>query len=201
MIKFLKVMIIILGLLGWGGTNGCKEKGNEQVVANDVSGRDSQQISKENAYVFEDVLDLWQKGGTDMATSQFIQLNWDGPLIFSAESIFRLTEVQYRSLSFSEQTSIQNDFQQISGTVRGLIKHIISLGISYRQSQDYENAELYLLAVLKCGDRISKPELLEIVKGLGKAASKFALNELKQLYTETNEQVKLEEVLKRLSNI
>ena len=121
-------------------------------------------------------------------------IDWTKTFNFSRETyIFTITEKEFISLKPQDQQKVMNGITTSADTIRKIAREIQAMGQTAIAAKDYEKAERYFEAVLQLGKLLNRnPDNALIVRLVGIAVQKLALNEQVGLFTETNNQEKLE---------
>jgi outer membrane lipoprotein-sorting protein len=142
----------------------------------------------------EEMLAIWSKDQNSKALEILLGIDWTKTFNFSRDTyIFTITEKEYISLKLEDQQKVMNEISATGRTVRNIAKEVRAMGREAMSAKDYKKAEQYFEAVLQLGKLSSRnPDNALIVRLVGIAVQKLALNEQVSLYTETNNQEKLE---------
>jgi hypothetical protein len=151
----------------------------------------------------EEMLALWSQGQKSKAVEILLGIDWTKTFNFSKETyIFTITEKEYISLKPKDQREVMNQVMATSGTIRKIAKEIRTMGQTATSARDYEKAERHFEALLQFGKLLNRDQdNMLIVRLVGIAVQKLALNEQVGLYTETNNQEKLEAAKKQLQEL
>jgi len=154
----------------------------------------------EEAKKIEEMLELWSQGQKSKAVEILLGIDWTKTIEFSDKTyIFTLTEKEYISLKPKDQEEVMNEVTATSSTIRKIAREIRIMGQTAMSAKDYEKAGRYFQAVLQFGKLLNRdPDNMLIVRLVGMAVQKLALNEQIGLYTETNNQEKVEAAEKQL---
>jgi len=163
----------------------------------------SKGTSSSTAKKIEESLTLWADGKKDQAVQTLLSIDWSQPIKFNKKPyIFTMTEQGYISLKPEDQKAVMEEVMQSSGTVREIAKYLIAQGKAAVAAQANDKAEQYYLSGSYLGELIAKdPERIIIARLVGIAVQKITLNELVTLYTQTNNQEKLQAAQKQLQTV
>ena len=151
----------------------------------------------------EEMLALWSQDQKTKAVEILLGIDWTKIIEFSDKTyIFTLTEKEYISLKPKDQKEVMNEVMGMSGTIRKITRQVQAMGQKATSAKDYEKAGRYFEAVLQFGKLlIREPDNMLIVRLVGIAVQKLALKEQVGLYTETNNQEKVEAAEKQLQEL
>ncbi len=146
------------------------------------------------------MLELWSEGKKDEAIEFLLGIDWTKQIEFGKEPyIFSLTEKGYISLKAEDQKQVMEKIMVTASTMRKIVKEALAMGQTAAANQDYEGAERYFEAALQLGELLAlNRESMIIVRLVGIATQKVALNEMINLYKITNNQEKLQVTEKQL---
>ena len=146
------------------------------------------------------MLELWSEGKEDEARELLLGIDWTKQIEFGKEPyIFSLTEKGYISLKAEDQKQAMEEIMAAASAIRKLVKQALSMGKTAAADQDYKKAEQHFDAALQLGNLLSRnPQGMVIVRLVGIAIQKIALNEIISLYKTTNNQEKLQTAEKQL---
>jgi len=146
------------------------------------------------------MLELWSEGKEDEAREFLLGIDWTKQIEFGKEPyIFSLTEKGYISLKAEDQEQAMEEIMAAASAIRKLVKQALSMGKTAVADQDYKKAEQHFEAALQLGNLLSRnPESMVIVRLVGIAIQKVALNEIISLCKTTNNQEKLQTAEKQL---
>lgn len=148
----------------------------------------------------EEMLALWSQGQQTKAVEILLGIDWTKSLKFSRETyIFTLTEKEYISLKPKDQREVMNQVMATSGMIRKIARQVQAMGQTAMSAKDYEKSGRHFEALLQFGKLLNRdPDNMLIVRLVGIAVQKLALNEQVSLYTETKNQEKVEAAEKQL---
>ena len=146
------------------------------------------------------MLELWSDGRKNDAIKLLLEIDWTKKITFGKEPyIFSLTEKGYISLKADDQRQAMEEIMATASTIRKIVKETLAIGKTAMANQDYESAEQHFEATLRLGELLShNPEGMIMVRLVGIATQKVSLNEMVKLYTNTNNQAKLQTAEKLL---
>jgi hypothetical protein len=157
--------------------------------------------SSTEAEKIEQMLELWSQGRKDETIEILLGIEWTEQIEFGKEPyLFSITEKGYISLKDEDQKRVMEEIMITAVTVREIVfQEVVRLGQEAVSSNNYETAEQYYEAGLQLGKLLARdPETMIIVRLVGIAVEKVALNEMISLYTTTNNQKKLRTAEKQL---
>ncbi len=148
----------------------------------------------------EEMLALWSQGQKSKAVEILLGIDWTKTFNFSKETyIFTITEKEYISLKPKDQEEVMNQVMATSGMLRKIAGEIRTMGQTAISAKDYEKAGRDFEALLRLGKLLNRDQdNMLIVRLVGIAVQKLALNEQVSLYTETKNQEKVEAAEKQL---
>jgi hypothetical protein len=145
------------------------------------------------------ILELWADDRKEEAVQVLLKINWTEPITFGKEPyIFSISEKGYTSLKAEDQKRVNEEVTATMATVRKIVLEVLRLGQTAVSVKQYEEAENYFNAGLQLGKLLDNPNSMVIVRLVGIAIEKRALNEMISLYTKTTNQKKLQEAEKQL---
>ena len=146
------------------------------------------------------MLELWSEGKKNEAIEFLLGIDWTKQIEFGKEPyIFSLTEKGYISLKAEDQKQVMEKIMVTASAMRKIVKEALAMGQTAVANQDYAGAERYFEAALQLGKLLAlNPESMMIVRLVGIATQKVALNEMINLYKITNNQEKLQVTEKQL---
>ncbi len=149
------------------------------------------------------LLELWAEGRKNEAVEILLEINWTQPLEFGKEPyIFSVSEKAYKSLKVDDQKWVGEELSATMTTVREIALDVLDSGLTSVSVKRYEEAEKYFNAGLQLGKLLDhNPNSMVIVRLVGIAIEKKALNEMINLYTTTANQQKLQEAEKQLRSV
>jgi len=121
---------------------------------------------------FDEVLEIWGSGNKAESAERFVSIKWDSSGVFSADSIFRISEAEFAKLSENQRSQIQQKALNISKDIKGLSKYIVEQA---KQEGGYASTRDALIA---CGERLSGEDQLLIIQMVGKAIVGYTEKEL-----------------------
>jgi outer membrane lipoprotein-sorting protein len=148
----------------------------------------------------EEMLTLWSKDKKSEAVEILLGINWTEAIEFSERPyLFTITEKEYISLKPEGQKQVINEVMATGATIRDIVREILALGQEVMSAKDYEKAERYFEAGLQLGKLLTRDsDYMLIVRLVGIAVERKALDEMISLYMATNEQEKLQAAEKEL---
>lgn len=146
------------------------------------------------------MLELWSEDKKDEAIELLLGVNWTKQIEFGKEPyIFSLTEKGYISLKAEDQKQVMEKIMVTASAMRKMVKEALAMGQTDVANQDYEEAERYFEATFQLGKLLAHDlERMIMVRLVGIAIQKVALNEMINLYKTTNNQEKLQAAENRL---
>lgn len=141
------------------------------------------------------MLELWSQGNKNGAIELLLEVDWTKQIEFGKEPyVFSLTEKGYISLRADDQKQAMEKIMVAAKDISNIVrKELLTLGQAAMSAQDYEEAEQYFQPGLKLGKLLARdPESMVIVRLVGIAIQKIALNEMINLYRTTNDHGKLQ---------
>lgn len=166
----------------------------------DLDELEGQTESSAEAKKIEEMLALWSNDQKTKAVEILLGIDWTKTFNFSKETyIFSITEKDYISLKPKDQTQIINETMATASTIRKISREVQAMGQTALSAKDYKKAERYFETILQLGKLLNRdPDSMLIVRLVGIAIQKLALNEMVALYTETNNQEKVEAAEKQM---
>jgi hypothetical protein len=148
----------------------------------------------------EEMLALWSQDQKTKAVEILLGIDWTKTFNFSRDTyIFTITEKEYISLKPKDQEEVMNEVTATSATIRKIAREIRTMGKTAMSAKNYEKAGRYFETVLQFGRLLNRdPDNMLIVRLMGMAVQKLALNEQVGLYTETKNKEKVEAAEKQL---
>jgi hypothetical protein len=146
------------------------------------------------------MLELWSEGKKNAAIELLLGIDWTKQIEFGKEPyIFSLTEKGYISLKAEDQKQVMEKIMATASAMRKIVKEALAMGQTAISNQDYDGAERYFEATFQLGKLLAHdPERMIMVRLVGIAIQKIALNEMINLYKTTNDQEKLQAAEKQL---
>jgi hypothetical protein len=146
------------------------------------------------------MLVLWSESRNGEAIELLLGVDWTKQIEFGKEPyIFSLTEKGYISLKAEDQKQVMEDIMAAASIIRKIVKEAFAMGQNAVADRNYEEAERYFQAGLQLGKLLDRnPESMVMVRLVGVAIEKVALNEMIDLYRTTNNQKKLQDAEKQL---
>jgi hypothetical protein len=153
------------------------------------------ELSDESKKIVQ-MLELWSEGKKDDAIELLLGIDWTKPMGFGKEPyIFSISEKGYISLKAEDQKRVNEEVSAMMATVREIVREVLDLGQTAVSVKQYEEAEKHFNAGLQLGKLLDRnPNSMLIVRLVGMAIEKKALNEMISLYTATNDHEKLQGV-------
>ena len=151
----------------------------------------------------EKLLALWSEGNKQDSVELLLGTDFSADIQFGPKAyFFILTEMDYIALKDADKNRAWEDVSATAKTVRELTRHVVDLGKNAAEEKDYDKAEQYFEAALQCGKILTRnPEGMLIVRLVGIAVEKLALNELISLYATINNREKLKAAKDRLQAV
>lgn len=146
------------------------------------------------------IFELWSEGRKDEAIEILLGIDWTKQIEFGKKPyIFSLTEKGYISLKAEDQKRAMEEIMATAATVRKIVHEILNLGQAAVAVQNYKGAEQHFEAALQLGKLLARdPESMIIVRLVGIATKKVALNEMISLYATMNAQEELQAAERQL---
>ncbi|MHC4178106.1 MAG: hypothetical protein ACYSWU_11405 [Planctomycetota bacterium] len=175
----------------------------EQLTAEPGTGPAAAAATSPEAKKTLDSLDLWARGNKQKAVDLLMTVNWSGDVRFSqADHLFTVTERQYISLVTDDKRKVMDEIMPQMSQCRGLARELLEVGRKARASGQPAKAESYYTAALGLGRLLSRnPDGMLIVRLVGIAIQKLALEELSDLHEATNQPEKLSAVRRQLKQV
>jgi len=150
-------------------------------------------VHSNQAEKIEGLLMLWAEARQSQALKVLLGIDWTETIEFSEKPyLFTITEKEYVSLKPQHQRQVMTEVMATSSAIREITREVLTLGQKAMSAQDYENAERYFEAALQLGKLLTRdPDSMLIVRLVGIAVERKALEKLISLYTATNQQEKL----------
>jgi outer membrane lipoprotein-sorting protein len=148
----------------------------------------------------EDSLNLWTEGKKDQAVEMLLSIDWTLPVEFDRKPyIFTTTEQEYIALKAEDQKRVIEEVLASASVMKQIARHFLDLGQQAAANKEYERAEKIYSTNNHLGELLAKdPDRMIITRLVGIAVQKKTLNELVKLYTQTNNQEKLQAAQKQL---
>lgn len=145
-------------------------------------------------------LEIWSQGKKTQAIETLLVIDWTQPIKFSGEPyLFSMTEKELVSLKPNDQQKVMADVMTLSTTIKKITKELLSLGQTAMSVQEYKEAEHYYQTALQFGKLLTRDsDAILIGRLVGIAVEKITLDEMIILYTQTNQQEKLQVAQKEL---
>ena len=179
---------------------GCAKK-KQPANQTDSQSSSNSQVSTTGNVTLDKALKLFNDEKVEEAIEQFLKIQWSDPGIFDEGSMFALSEQQFIALPQSQRTSIQAQATSISTSLISLASQITNQAIVSMKQKKYDLAERNLTAVCKLGETLSTADHMNIVRSYGIVLRQMSLRSLLQLYTDTNQQDKLQETREKVQKI
>lgn len=146
------------------------------------------------------MLELWAEDRKKEAVQVLLKINWTEAIAFGKEPyIFSISEKGYTSLKAEDQKRVNEEVMTTAATLRKIVQEVLDSGQTAVSVKQYEEAEKYFNAGLQLGKLLdNNPSSMVIVRLVGIAIEKRALNEMISLYTTTANRQKLQEAEKQL---
>jgi len=197
--RLLSIMLMVTVLLS---ISGCAKKEDESQNESDAYSESAGQVSpdvsasaesstphaegertdadstSEASVYLKEVLASWNAERKDEAVEQFLSIRWADPSVFRDIQILNLSEKEFTSLPQAEMKRTLEDGMKLTGTLRKLMFHVVSVGEKLAASGDTKTAEVHFEAVRRYGEALSGPDRLEIIRLHGKAAAAYAQKRL-----------------------
>ena len=141
----------------------------------------------------EQMLTLWSEGKKGKAVEVLLGIDWAETIKFYEKPyLFTITEKEYISLRREDRIQVMTEVMATSSNIRQITNEVLILGQKAMSAQDYEKAERYFEPVLQMGRLLMRdPDSMLIVRMVGIAVERKALEKMISLYTATNQQGKL----------
>jgi hypothetical protein len=127
------------------------------------------------------VIELWDAGKADEATSKFLSINWLDIVVFKEIRGLGISEIKLISLPENERKRIVQETLDLLSSMRKLVMHVTSEAERIAGSGNTARAKAYLNSVRQYGDSLSDPGRLKIVQKHGQAAIAIADEKLSKL--------------------
>jgi len=185
--------------------HGCSEKDDrekeEYVESHFKEQVDDRHLGQEQVFL-DEVLELWEQGETERAVEQFLQTEWDNTIMFSDRSRVGITDDEWMSLpSESKKQEIEAECLRYVRLISKLVKHVSALGHDKITVKDYDGAQEMFDAILRCSEALSKAKAGTVITRLGQSVKRVVLKDLLQLYSQTNNDVKLKATQRSLEEL
>ena len=139
------------------------------------------QSNKEAASLVR-VLALWDRGNKDAATEEFLSVRWNDPTALANVPVMNLSEEQFGSLSKEERDRTMKEYKNLrTKLLIGVVRHVRSVGDSALAKGDKQKAEECYDGILRCGQALSSPNRLALMKLDGEAAVRMGQKGLSSL--------------------
>ncbi|HOM75645.1 MAG TPA: hypothetical protein P5175_08585 [Anaerohalosphaeraceae bacterium] len=125
------------------------------------------------AAVLDKALELWRTGQKEQAADIFLQINWETAAVFTQNSVFAVSEGQFKTLPRRRRQELLQKALLESTAVRELTQYLVK-----QARQPGTDIEKYRRALAACGQRLSANDQLAIIQLVGKAVSEYAKKEL-----------------------
>ena len=136
------------------------------------------ELAAQSAEFLGEVLVSWGLGKKDVATKQFLAVQWSDPIAFQGIPMLAMSEQQLASLSPQQQTPVVEETKRLAATLRAVATHVIEAGQKRADAGDTEGARAHYAAVKECGKALASPQRLQLVQMAGKAMAELAQQEL-----------------------
>jgi len=136
------------------------------------------ELAAQSAKFLGEVLVSWNLGRKDVATKQFLAVQWSDAIAFQGVPMLAMSEQQLASLSPQQRTRVAEETQGLVGTLRAVAKYVIEAGQKRAAAGDAEGAKAHYAAVKECGEALVSPQRLQLVQMAGKAMAELAQQEL-----------------------
>lgn len=125
------------------------------------------------AAALDKTLELWRAGQKEQAADLFLQINWNAAGLFSRESVFRISEDQFKKLPEQRRLEISQKALLESASIKELTQYLVK-----QAKQPGADIEKYRHALSACARRLSADDQLAIIVLVAKAVSEYAAKEL-----------------------
>ncbi len=148
-------------------------------------------------------IELWSDGEEDKAIETLLNVDWSEPFKFSGDMyLFYWKETDFVMLKQEDQQVVVQKILDTSSLLRKMCFKIWEDAQTEISNQKYSEAEQYLTVILELGRLINRdPELTYIAQMVGHAIIKKSLTEMGNLYAETGEQDKWQQIQKDIKEI
>jgi DNA-directed RNA polymerase subunit RPC12/RpoP len=150
--------------------------------SNPVASEGNLSQSNEEVTSLDHVLALWDQGDKDAATAAFLSIRWNDPAALANVPVMNLSEKQFRALSKGERNRTTKEYADLRARLLvGVARHVRSVGDAAVAKGDKQTARAHYEGILRCGQALSSPDRLEIMKLGGEAAIRMAQKGLSSL--------------------
>jgi hypothetical protein len=156
--------------------------------------------SSPTAKQIENALSLWSRDKKNEAANALIGIDWTQPITFGGKpTIFTLTEKDCITLKPDEHQKVFDEMSPSFNDIKNFGKYLVTQGQAAMTAGDMNKAEIYFSTCSHLGELLCKnPDLMVITRLVGIAVQKLSLNQLIPLYTQTNNQEKLQAAQKQM---
>lgn len=181
-----------------------KKEGNEYVLLKAEilrEGNYSLTNNSDEKGILDQTLDLWNKKQNNLALDKFFKIDWQKKNIISNDSVLKISESQYNTLGKRERAEVHRKAIKLSKDMRKIAYHARNRAIKTFAAEDFRRAETKFNSIYECGRFLAKPDSLPTLRIAGKAIMKNALSDLINIYSQTEQEGKLEETRDKLKEI
>jgi len=148
-------------------------------------------------------IELWNSGEQEKSIEIMLSIDWTQPFEFSDEIyLFSMTHKGLMQLKHEDQQKI---FKELSDTLlqlRDICRKLREIARTAISESDYEKAELCLETILELGRLISGDhESIPIAQYAGLILQQNSLKKMASLYSQTNNQEKLQQVQDEIKTV
>jgi len=174
----------------------------EQLLAEPAT--DTEERTSAEAEKILSALELWRGGHQRQAVETLAAVDWTADIHFGREHyVFTITESRYVSLVTADQEKVMETITPQLSTWREIARNgLVDQAAQARQAGNDAQAEKYLLAADGLGHYLNRnKDIGLIIRMVGIAIQRRALNELAPLYESQGENGKLRDVRRKLQDI
>ena len=162
----------------------------------------SGESASDEARKLRGVFDLWKAGQPEQAVDALLAIDWDAQFLFPREQyVFSLSEADIVALTQTDREVVLAETLKQLHDWRALANAAVDRAQAAMDAGDYDAAESDLQSLARFGQLVNRKDCMIIVRMVGLACERLALQRLKSLYEQTGEAEKLDGVRSRQAEL